>query len=161
MGNFKKMMQFVNRFMAGVGACFLVPLMMITATDVLLRDLFSRPIPGTAELSQYMLSIFILLGMAYTQQVKGYVEVSVFTSRLPPRVRLIFKMITLVLGLFIFSVLAWQGFEVSMEERTVSDMLRIPQHPFRLLVGIAALSLSLELLFDLIDALKKIGEKTS
>lgn len=58
----KKAIQTVNRFIAGVGAFFLVPLMLITATDVLSRDVFNHPIPGTVELSEYMLSIFILLG---------------------------------------------------------------------------------------------------
>ena len=157
----KKMIQKANRYVAGVGACFLIPLMIITAIDVLCRDLLNRSIPGSVELSQYMLSVFILLGMAYTQQVKGYVEVSILTSRLPLRIRLILKIITLLLGLFILSILTWQGFEVGMEERTVSDMLRIPQYPFRLLVAVAAFFLWFELLFDLINALKKTVGRTS
>src|SRR4030043_2434538 len=80
--------QKVNRFIAGVGAWFLIPLMIITAVDVVSRDVFNHPIPGTVELSQYMLAVFILLGLAYTHQVKAHGGVSVVTSRLPHRTQL-------------------------------------------------------------------------
>jgi TRAP-type C4-dicarboxylate transport system permease small subunit len=157
----KNLIQTINRFIAKVGACFLIPLMLITSTDVLGRDLFSSPIPGTIELSQYLLAIFILLGIAYTQQVKGYVEVTLLTSRLPPRARSILSIIATLLSLFVFFILVWQGWVVGMEERTVSDMLRVPQYPFRILVAIAAFLTCLELLIDLGNAVKNTVRRTS
>ena len=157
----KKTIQTVNRFIAGVGACFLLPLMLITAADVLSRDVFNHPIPGTVELSEYMLSVLILLGIAYTQQVKAHVGVSIITSRLPRHAQFVLHIMTTLISLFIFSILAWQGWVVGIEERTVSDMLRVPQYPFRLLVGLAALSVCLELLIDFGDAIKKLVRRTS
>src|SRR4030043_1661454 len=91
---FKKGIHQVNRFIAGVGACFLIPLMIITAGDVVGRDVFNHPIPETVELSQYMLTVFILLGLAYPQQVKAHVGVSVMTSRLRHPAQLILTIIT-------------------------------------------------------------------
>ena len=145
-----------NRLIAGVGGCFLMPLMIITALDVLGRDVFDHPIPGTVELSQYMLAVFILLGFAYTQQVKAHVTVSLFTSRLPYHAQLILRIFTTLLMLLICFILAWQGWVIGIEEKTVSDMLRVPQYPFRLLVAFAALMLCLQLLVDLGDSLKKL-----
>ena len=156
----KKGIQTVNRFIAGVGACFLISLMLITSADVLSRDVFNHPIPGTVELSGYMLAVFILLGLAYAQQVKAHVGVSFITSRLPHRVRIIFKIITLLISLFIFSILAWQGLVVGNGERTVSDMLRIPQYPFRLLVAVAASLVCLELLIELGESVKKLAGRS-
>src|SRR4030042_3453136 len=100
--------QKVNRFIGGVGAWFLIPFMVITAVDVVSRDIFNHPIPGTVELSQYMLAIFVLLGLAYTQQMKAHVAVSIFTSRLPHRAHLILNIITTLLCVFISCVLIWQ-----------------------------------------------------
>jgi len=157
----KDLIHTVNRFIARVGACFLIPLMLITSADVLSRDLFNHPIPGTIELSQYILAVFILLGVAYTQQVKGYVEVTLLTSRLPLRARSILSIIAILLSLFIFSILIWQGWVVGIEERTVSDMLRVPQYPFRILVAVAAFLTCLELLIDLGNNAKKIVRRTS
>jgi TRAP-type C4-dicarboxylate transport system permease small subunit len=156
----RKGIQTVNRFIAGVSGIFLIPLMLITAGDVLSRDLFSRPIPGTTELSQYMLAVVILLGLAYTQQVKAHVAVSLITSKLSPPVQAVLSVISTLIGLSIFIILAWQGWVIGMEERTVSDMLRVPQYPFRLLVALAAFSTCLELLIDLGMSIKKFVERS-
>ncbi|MBU1902286.1 MAG: TRAP transporter small permease, partial [Proteobacteria bacterium] len=118
--------------------------------------IWSWPIPGSMELSSYMLAVFILLGVAYTHQVKGHVRVTMLISRLPQGVALVLEIMTTLLSLFIIAIMAWQGWVVGMEERTVSDMLRIPQFPFRLLVSVAGLFLCLELLLDLTDSLKKL-----
>jgi TRAP-type C4-dicarboxylate transport system permease small subunit len=157
----KKGIQAVNRFIAGVSGVFLIPLMIMTAVDVVSRDVFNHPIPGTVELSQYMLAIFILLGFAYTQQVKAHVAVSIIISRLPQNARFILNLITTLMGLFIFFILAWQGLVVGVEERTVSDMLRIPQYPFRILVAVAAFFVCLELLVDVEENFNRLVRRSS
>jgi len=158
-GRIKKSVQKANRLIAGIGACSLIPLMILTTLDVVGRDVFNYPVPGTVELSQYLLVTFVLMGLAYTQQAKGHVPVSVLTSRLPLRGQLLLKITSSLLGLFLFSLLAWQGWEIAMEERTVSDLLRIPQFPFRILVAVAAFLTFLELLIDLGDAIGKLAGK--
>ena len=157
----KKGIRTLNRFIGSVSACFLIPLMLITAADVLTRDLFNYPIPGTVELSQYLLAVFILLGFAYIHQVKAHVGVSLLTSLLRPPAQFILTIITAFLSLFIFSILVWQGSVVGIKERTVSDMLRIPQYPFRLLVAVAAFLVCLELLIDLWESVKKLAGGSS
>jgi TRAP-type C4-dicarboxylate transport system permease small subunit len=135
--------------------------MLITAADVIARDVFNHPIPGTVELSQYMLAVFILLGLAYTQQVKAHVAVSLFTSRLSRPIQLSLNILSALLCLFISFIIAWQGWVVGIEEKTVSDMLRVPQYPFRLLVAVAAFLMCLELLMDLGDSLRKLMGRAS
>jgi TRAP-type C4-dicarboxylate transport system permease small subunit len=102
-----------------------------------------------------MLAIFILSSLAYTHQKKGHVMVSMIVSRLPERWQLILGAFTTILSLFVMAILIWQGWVTGIEERTVSDMLRIPERPFRLLVPVAGLLLFLELLIDL----TRIGQK--
>jgi TRAP-type C4-dicarboxylate transport system permease small subunit len=154
--NIRKPLQRLTLALSYGGMFLLVPMMLLTAGDVIGRVFWSRPIPGAVELSSYMLAIFILMGVAYTHQVKGHVRVGMLVSRLPEQVGLILDVFTILLSLFIISILAWQGWVVGIEERTVSDMLRIPQLPFRLLVSVAALFLCLELLIDLFDSLGKL-----
>jgi hypothetical protein len=55
----------------------------------------------------------------------------------------------------------WQGWVVGIEERTVSDLLRVPQYPFRLLVAIAAFFVCLELLIDAEDSVRKLVRRSS
>ena len=65
------------------------------------RAVWSRPIPGTVELSSYLLAIFVLLGIAYTQQVKGHVRVEMLLMHLPDRVAAAVDLCTTLLSLFI------------------------------------------------------------
>ncbi len=141
--------QKVTRYVCMGGMYLLIPLMVLTTGDVIGRSFFNKPIPGTFELSEYILATFILLGAAYTQQVKGHVGVDFLISRLPDRLRILCQVVTNILSLFIIGILIWQGFLEGIREKAVSDMLRIPQYPFRLLVAIGGFLLFLELLIDL------------
>ena len=139
-----------------VGMFFLIPMMLLTTGEVVGRAIWSRPIPGSMELSSYMLAIFVLLGIAYTHQVGGQVRVTMLVSRIPEKAALVLQVLTTLLSLFIIGIMAWQGWVKAMEESTVSDMLRVPQFPFRMLVSVAGLFLFLELVLDLVDSIKKL-----
>ncbi len=152
----KQRIQRFNFFVCAAGMFLLIPLMLLTTGDVIGRSFFAKPIPGTVELSEYVLAVFVLLGMAYAQQVKGNVEITFFTSRLSPRPAAFCRVITTLLSLLIVGLVVWQGVVKVCEERTVSDMLRIPQYPFRSLVAIGGFLLWLELFMDLIDALGRL-----
>ncbi len=151
----------LNRMISGVGALFLIPLMLATAADVICRNLFDLPIMGVVESSGYLLAIFILLGLGYAEQVKAHVRVAILTSRLSPRAQLVLNILTTLISLSVFSLLVWQGLVVGVEERTVSDLLRIPQYPFRLLVAVGAFLVCLELLTDFGDSVRKLARWSS
>jgi TRAP-type C4-dicarboxylate transport system permease small subunit len=147
---------------ASYGACFVgmllaIPLMLLTMGDVVGRSLFNKPIPGTFELSEFMLAGIVLLGAAYTQQVKGHVGVDFLTRRYSPKTRAVFQTITTFAGLLIIAVLAWQGYVEGIHEKAVSDQLRVPLWPFKLLVAAGGLLLWLELLLDFISSLLKVA----
>ena len=154
MGALDSLSKTIQRFTLGLsfaGMFLLIPLMLMTFADVVSRGLFNKPITGTFELSSYILAIFVLLGVAYTHQVKNHVKVTMFTSRLPKKVQASLNIVTTLLSIFIIGILAWQGWVVALDETAVSEQLRIPQWPFRLLVSVAAMSLILELIIDLIN----------
>jgi TRAP-type C4-dicarboxylate transport system permease small subunit len=155
----RKWVQKATLWLSNLGMVLLIPMMLLTTGEVIGRAVWSKPIPGSMELSSYMLAVFVLLGIAYTHQVKGHVRVSMLLSRLPGRVQAALEILTTLLSLCIIGIVAWQGWVLALEEKTVSDMLRIPQAPFRFLVFVAGLSLCLELLLDLADSAKKLVER--
>jgi len=155
-GEVKQGIRRVNFIVCAIGMAMVIPLMLLTFADVMLRGFFNKPIPGTFELSQYILAIFILLGAAYTQQVKGHVGVDFVTSRLSPRLRVFCEILTTLLSLFIIAIVVWQGWVEGITEKAVSDQLRIPQYPFRILVAVGGFLLWLELLIDLFGAFGKL-----
>lgn len=153
---FRKFVQRLTYAVCFAGMFLAIPLMFITTGDVLSRAFFNKPIPGTLELSEYMLSIIILLGAAYTQQVKGHVGVDFLTRRFSEKTRGIIGMITTLASLFIITIMIWQGFIEGIHEKTVSDMLRVPQWPFRLLVAIGGLLLWMELVVDFLMMIQRV-----
>ena len=155
-GEVKKGIRRINYIVCAIGMAMILPLMLLTFADVMLRSFFNKPIPGTFEISQYILAVFILLGAAYTQQVKGHVGVDFVTSRLSPRSQAICEILTTVLSLFIIAIVVWQGWVEGISEKAVSDQLRIPQYPFRVLVAVGGFLLWLELLIDLFGSIGKL-----
>ena len=155
----QKVIHRLNFYVCVVGMSLIIPLMLLTTGDIIGRKFLSKTIPGSFELSEYILATFILLGAAYTQQVRGHVGVDFVTSRLSPRVRIVCEIITTILSLFIIAIVIWQGWLEGIRERTVSDMLRIPQYPFRLLVAVGGFLLWLELLIDLVNSIGKLKRR--
>jgi TRAP-type C4-dicarboxylate transport system permease small subunit len=89
------------------------------------------------------------------------VGVNFLTSRLSPRTQVICEIITTALSLFIIAIVIWQGWISAIREKAVSDMLRIPQYPFRLLVAVGGFLLWLEILIDLISSIGKLKRRES
>jgi TRAP-type C4-dicarboxylate transport system permease small subunit len=136
-----------------LGMFLAIPLMLITTFDVLARSFLNKPIPGTLELSEYMLAIIILLGAAYTQQVQGHVGVDFLTSKFSPRGQTICKIITDAASLLIIAILVVYGYIEGIHETAVSDQLRVPQWPFKMLVAVGGLMLWMEILVDLLTSI--------
>jgi TRAP-type C4-dicarboxylate transport system permease small subunit len=154
--SFQRVIRRATYSVCAVGMFLAIPLMLITTSDVISRGFFNKPIPGTLELSEYMLSIIILLGAAYTQQVKGHVGVDFLTKRFSLKTRSVVEIMTTLASMFIITIIVWQGFVEGVHEKTVSDMLRVPQWPFRLLVAVGGSLLWLELLVDLLNTIDRI-----
>jgi len=156
---FKRVIRRITYSVCAVGMFLAIPLMLITTSDVISRGFFNKPIPGTLELSEYMLSIIILLGAAYTQQVKGHVGVDFLTKRFSKRTQSILDVFTTLASMLIIAIMIWQGYVEGIHEKTVSDMLRVPQWPFRLLVAVGGFMLLLELFIDLFSAVARVRRK--
>lgn len=158
--NAKKVIQSITYYVCTASMLALLPMMLLTAAAVIGRSFLGWPIPGAVELSSYMLSVVILLGIAYTQQVKGHPRVTLLVSRLPLRVQALLEVITYFLSLVVAAVIVWVGWQAAFAYGGIaSDVLRIAQFPFRLLVPIGIALLFLELLIDFCTALVKLFQK--
>lgn len=154
--HFKALVQKLTRGIAFGAMFLLLPMMFLSTADVTLRKLFTTTVPGTMELSSYMLALFILLGLSYTHQCRSHVRVSFLLDRFPDKAKTVVEIILSLLCLAMLLVLVVEGWIVAIEETTVSDMLRIPQTPFRLALVVGCFSFALEVIVDIIDHLKTL-----
>jgi len=150
------LVQLATKRLAQIGMFVIMPMMFLTFADVTVRAVWDRPVSGSLELSSYMLAVFVLLGVAYTHQVRGHVRVEMLLQLLPKRIQAFLDVVTTGLSMFIIAILAMEGFKAGMSETAVSDMLRVPQWPFKSLVAVAGFMLFLELLFDFFDNVARL-----
>ena len=132
-------------------------MMFLTTFDVVGRFFFDSPITGAFEVTEYMLALLVLSGIGYTQQVKGHVRVTILSSWFPTLVQHLTNGIFSVLALIFFALLFFPALEEglhSMRAGGFSDMLQIPEFPFKLYICVGVILLSLELLSDFIFSVK-------
>ena len=80
-------------------------LMVLTVANIVLRDIFNKPIRGTPELSEFIMVIVIFLALAWCAITRQHVRVELVVTRLPLRVQIILNSITLFITLGIFVII--------------------------------------------------------
>jgi TRAP-type C4-dicarboxylate transport system permease small subunit len=140
-------------YISFVGMAALMAMMLITALDVAGRVFFNKPIPGTFELSDYLLTVSVLLSIGFAQQQNRNVRVDLFLKKMPNLAQTVTEIIWTFLSIALLSLVTWQGIIGGIEainNTSVSDILRVPSFPFRFLIAVGAFLLALELLIKLI-----------
>ena len=141
------------------GMVWVLAMMLLTAADVTGRYLFSRPISGSIELSEFMLAIFGMLGMGYTERMNANVRVTILEKILPERLMAGINALMNLLSSAIIGLLAYQSFILAIEEfhyQATSDNLGIPVYPFYVILSLSAAILVLVLLSKMMDNLRKL-----
>lgn len=142
-----------------VAALCVLPLIFLTGADVAGRLFFDRPLPGAFELSEFLLAACVLLGAAHTQQMRGHVAVGFVLERLPSRLREGVRLFAVLALLAVTAVVVVEGFRQGFSDKAVSDQLRIPLGPFRLLVAVGGLLLAAVWVQEGLEAARRLGRR--
>jgi len=137
-------------------------MMFLTATDVILRYIFNRPISGAYEVIEYMMAILIPFGLAYCALQGGHVSVDLLVSRFRKKIQLIISTITTLFCLILFVLITWQNviyIKEHFEANLTSAVLLIPVYPFVAAVAIGSAALCLVLVLDFLNYLSEVVEK--
>ena len=157
-----KIASLTSRWAAGLAACVLTAMMLLTGLDVVLRYVFDRPIPGSLELTEFMMVIVIAFGLAYCALQKRHVRIDLVVSRLPVRAQAVMNSIANLAFLGLFVVITWRSFfrmQSMYEGQLTSAVLFIPKFPFVILLIIGCAILCLVVLRDVIDCLYQAVKK--
>ena len=131
--------------------CCLVGMTALTCADVILR-LFRRPILGTYEIVGFLGAVVAAFAMAYTTIKRGHVAVEILVIQLPRRMQGIVYVLTHLLGLALFALLAWESFCFGNDLRNsgeVSSTLQLPFYPVLYGIAFSSLVVFIVLLLDL------------
>jgi TRAP-type C4-dicarboxylate transport system permease small subunit len=146
-----------------IGYFVLFGLMFLTVGDVFGRKLagsvsFMNPIPGTFELTEYALIVIVFFSLGYTQVKGEHISIDIITSRFPKRGQAIIDSIMSLVGLVMFSLVAWQGMVYAgrlFAGHNVSGTLSIPQAPFAIVVAAGSIVYCLAMLVGFLSNLSK------
>jgi len=151
----------ISVVLQGVGAGVLTVMMLLTASDVTLRQ-FKFPIMGTDDITAFLMAILVSFGLAYCAIRKGHVRVDLIVERLPSRVQAIIDTVTTLLGLGLCILITWQSFVnmVSLyNSGATSWTLNIIAFPFAGLVAFGFAWFTLVLLADFLNAIVRVVKK--
>lgn len=145
-----------------ISAAVLMVMMLLTGADVTLRYVLNSPIPGSMELTEFMMVITVALGLAYCALHKGHVGVDIVVSRLRGRARALMNSIASFAFLGLFILITWRSVERAralIDTHVTSNILYIPVFPFVLVLTAGCAILCLVLLRDFLDYLLQVLTK--
>jgi TRAP-type C4-dicarboxylate transport system permease small subunit len=161
-GLINKFTYYVSKCLLTIGIIVLGAMMFLTAIDVILRYIFNRPVPGSYELTQFMMAIVVPFGIAYCAYAEGHVNVDLIITRFSKRVQNILGIITSLFSLGLFILITWQNLKYvkeQFESKLTSAVLLIPVYPFVFLVALGIAVFCLVLFRDIMKYMDKGAER--
>jgi len=156
-----------TRLLHWVAMVVLLLLMFLTVGDVVGRYMVGiipgfGPIPGTFELTEFMLAVAVLTAIGYTEVKGEHISIDLVVAKFSPRARAIVDSVTNFLGLVMFALVTWQTIRYARllyQSHDVSAVLRLPVYPFLIVAAIGSFMFCLAMLSSFLQTLKEAVKK--
>jgi len=140
---------------AGAG---MVAMLALIVADVIGIKLFKWPIPGGIEVVGFLGVVVTAFAIAYTQLIRGHIQVEFLFMRLPKRWRGGVSAFVSLLGLALFVLLAWRSGQyayVLQKTGEVSMTQGIPFYPLVYAIALTCIPVCLALLLGFLRSVAK------
>jgi TRAP-type C4-dicarboxylate transport system permease small subunit len=155
MVNYRRLIERLSWIFNQVAIWSLLGMTVLTCADVIGR-LFRRPIIGTYEIVGFLGAAVAAFAVARTTLERGHVAVEVVVAKLSSRTQKVIYVITQILSIFLFVVLAWESVRYGNDLRTSGEVSMTLQIPFFTVVYGIAFSAGLVCLVLVADTLRVI-----
>jgi TRAP-type mannitol/chloroaromatic compound transport system permease small subunit len=141
-------------FVVLLGSVGMLASMAICVADVIGTNFLDWPVPGTLEFTESTMVLIVFGALAFTQEKRGHIRVEILYALFGPRVQSGLDMLTHLVALVFFCLLAWYSFgelaySWEIGEATMGT-IRFPLYPARLLLSAGAVLLIVQLALDVI-----------
>ena len=154
----QKALLFVTDKLKMVGALFLFGMALLTCVDVVGR-LFKHPIFGSVELVSFMGVIAIACSLPFTHQSDGHIGVELFLRKFSSRTQNIIVLVTELLSLILFSLVAWRMFIYATkthESGELSMNLQLPEYVIIYILGGGFVIFAMILISNIFQTISKL-----
>lgn len=162
----------IARYGGAVGATALAIMMFLTVFDVVGRFIggfewvhsitsFFKPITGTTELTEFLMSILVVFGLGYMALHKGHIRVDLVLQYTSKRVSKWIDVYTYFFSTALYILITWQcwyNVTSKYESGLTSATLLIPLYPFIFITMIGSGVLALVLLRDFLKSIDEVGK---
>ncbi len=146
----------VSLWAGRISGYFVLFMIFATGFEVISRYVFNRPTSWANEICMYLLLMSVMLGVCYTQQVKGHIFVDWLTSGMTLKTQRFLDMAGLVTGLIFWGLLGWQGILLSIKgwDWHSQTILEVPLIYPLLSIPLGSLLMCLQLVADFYEKLQ-------
>ncbi len=139
---------------AGFGSCLLFVLVVWILIDVSARSLFRVAVGGSYEAGGLIMISSVFLGLAWVQAQDKHIQIELIVNTFPKWIQKIMALLTLLVGLILFSIIAVLTFFVTIRAWqsgwSASGIVPIPTWPAYAAVALGSFLLSLRYLTQII-----------
>ena len=136
-------------------------MMILVVANVLGRYLFNAPITGAFEVTESLLVIIIMLGLALTQYHDGHIRVTILTRRLPHALARFAKICSLMLGAVFFVWCAYASWKFAYQSYSFNEQewgaVTFPLYPFKFVVFVGVVLLTIQFVLDTISEIVNLS----
>ena len=114
----------VEKAVSSIAAFFMFAIMIIVFSDVVMRYAFNRPFSWAYDLiSLYLMAgvFFLILSEAYASH--AHVSVDILQQKFPPAMIRLTEIVTCLVGISVFSLIAWLGLLRAIDSFRSSDVM--------------------------------------
>ena len=142
-----------------VSAISIFVMLVLVVANVLSRYLFNAPIAGAFEVTEALMVVIIMMGLALTQYHDGHIRVSIVTRRMPRAWARFSRISALLLGAVFFAWCAYASWKFALQSYSFDERewgsITFPLYPFKFIVFLGVVLLAIQFALDTIAEIAK------
>jgi TRAP-type C4-dicarboxylate transport system permease small subunit len=158
----EKALAIFSKWATVIAGVALILMLALSIADVVGNKVFNHPVPGASEYLSFLSLLTIAFALAYSMIEKVHVQIDVFVSKLPIRIKASVEAFIALASLGLFFLLGWASVKYGIQlfqSNTLSMTRRIPLYPFAYAVAFACLPACLYLFLEFLRWGKKVVTK--
>jgi len=145
------------------GVCFFST-MALVIINVIMRNVFIKPILGTVEIVGLLVATGLGLALANCEMTDFNIAMDIVTEKLSRRMQKILEIFVYLVSLSFWAIVVWQVFiyaNTSFINGRVTATASIPIYPFIFILGFNVFCLCVVLVYKLICTIKDLSAENS
>lgn len=151
----------IDSFLFNIAKLSIFICMFLITMNAAARYLFNKPITGAYEFTEfYLMVIMVFLSLSYTWKCKGFIAITVFSSKFPIKIKNIVYLIILISGIAFFSLIGYEAFATTfvsfMNKQVASGLIPWPMYLSTIWIPLGCAMIVLRMVIEMCFGMKNL-----